>query len=105
MAINKSDRARQFLPFDALKGFYEALREKEIECEKRKILSEEKMEEIANNLNKVYEGNIVKIIYFLNQKYIEYVGKVEKINSAKREIVFKDKNIIHIDDIFNIEIE
>ncbi|MBE5821826.1 MAG: YolD-like family protein [Clostridiales bacterium] len=105
MAISKLDRAKQFLPFDALKGFSDALRKKEIECEKRKILSEEKKEEIAYNLNKIYIGNIVKIIYYYNQKYIEYIGKVEKINLLKREIIFYDKNIIHIDDIFDIKIE
>lgn len=41
MAISRADRARQFLPFDALKGLNEALRNKEIEYEDRKELSEE----------------------------------------------------------------
>ena len=105
MAINRSDRARQFLPFDALKGFREALRKKEIEYEKRKIPSEEKIQEIEYNLNKIYEGSIIKLIYYSNKIYREYIGKVEKINIVKREIIFEDKKIIHIDDIFNIEIE
>ena len=33
MAVNRVSRAKQFLPFDALKGFQEALREKEVEYE------------------------------------------------------------------------
>lgn len=33
--VNNVDRAKQFLPFDALKGFKEALELKEIEMEKR----------------------------------------------------------------------
>ena len=33
--MNNVDRAKQFLPFDALKGFKEALKVKEIEIEKR----------------------------------------------------------------------
>ncbi len=41
MAISRADRAKQFLSFDALKGFSEALREKEIEYEEKKELSEE----------------------------------------------------------------
>ena len=32
--VNDVDRAKQFLPFDALKGFKEALELKEIEMEK-----------------------------------------------------------------------
>lgn len=33
--MNNVDRAKQFLPFDALNGFKEALELKEIEMEKR----------------------------------------------------------------------
>ena len=40
---SRADRAKQFLPFDALKGLQEALREKEIENEEKKELSEEIM--------------------------------------------------------------
>ena len=35
MGVSRSDRARQFLPFDALKGLQEALREKEIELDEK----------------------------------------------------------------------
>ena len=34
MADKRADRASQFIPFDALKGFREALRQKEKEVEK-----------------------------------------------------------------------
>ena len=50
MGISRENRARQFLPFDALKGLQEALREKEIELDERKELSEESIEELSNNL-------------------------------------------------------
>ena len=40
MQINRIARAKQFLPFDALKGLQEALKEKEIEYEERKELIE-----------------------------------------------------------------
>ena len=33
MVVNKVTRAKQFLPFDALKGLKEALKEKELEVE------------------------------------------------------------------------
>ena len=35
---NRVARAKQFLPFDALKGLQEALREKEVEYEEKKDL-------------------------------------------------------------------
>ena len=43
MQINRIARAKQFLPFDALKGLQEALKEKEIEYEERKELSEDSL--------------------------------------------------------------
>lgn len=35
MADKRADRASQFIPFDALKGFREALRQKEKEAEEK----------------------------------------------------------------------
>ncbi len=37
--MDRAERAKQFMPFDALKGFREALREKEKEVEKAKANS------------------------------------------------------------------
>ena len=46
MQVNRISRAKQFLPFDALKGLQEALKEKEIEYEERKELSEETLNDL-----------------------------------------------------------
>ena len=86
MAINKSDRARQFLPFDALKGLQEALREKEreLEEEERKELSEEQCEIISMLLNKLEIGIKIKLRYYKNKQYINYEGIVSKIDSKSK---------------------
>ena len=54
MAIRKkADRAKLFIPFDALKGLKEALREKEkVLCEKKE-LTEEEIEEISFTLKTI----------------------------------------------------
>ena len=64
MVVNKIDRAKQFLPFDALKGFREALREKEVEYEEKIELSEEVLKEIEEEFNKVERGSKVKLRYY-----------------------------------------
>ena len=104
MAINKSDRARQFLPFDALKGLKEALREKELEIEQeeKKVLSEEQCEIISNLLNKVERGSFLKIIHYKNRKYEEYQGIVFKIDTIKKKLIFEDELEIYMDDILDI---
>lgn len=106
MAINKSDRARQFLPFDALKGLQEALREKEMELEQeeKRELSEEQGEIISNLLNKMQSGTKLKVKYYKNKRYVNYEGIVSKIDSVKKRIIFQDEIIIFMEDIFEIEI-
>lgn len=50
------DRAKQFMPYSPLKGFYELIHEKEIIPQERMELSEEKYDELnckINNIKKV----------------------------------------------------
>ena len=104
MQINRMARAKQFLPFDALKGFQEALREKEIEYEERKELSEETLNDLDNILNRIEIGSIVKIKYYKNRKYNEIQGTVTKIDYIKKKIQIENENNINIADIINLAI-
>ena len=56
----KLERAKIFLPFDALKGFQEALREKEKVLVDRKILSIEEKQKISNKLLQIKKGMIIE---------------------------------------------
>ena len=69
MVVNRVARAKQFLPFDALKGLQEALREKKIEYEDKKELSEETLTELNNKFNQIERGSCVKIKYYKNGRY------------------------------------
>ena len=66
---NRVARARQFLPFDALKGLQEALREKEIEYEEKKELSEDTLNNLNDKFNQLDNGRLVKITFYKNGKY------------------------------------
>lgn len=105
MQVNRIARAKQFLPFDALKGLQEALREKEVEQEERKELSEETLSELDKILNRLEIGDNVKIKYYKNKKYIETVGIITKIEPIKKKIQINKNNNININDIINIEIK
>ena len=104
MQVNRIARAKQFLPFDALKGFQEALREKEIEYEEKKELSEETLNDLDNILNRIEVGSIVKIKYYKNRKYNEIQGTVTKIDYIKKKIQIENENNINIADIINLAI-
>ena len=59
-----ADRAMQFAPFAALKGYYESIRLQERITEPKKELSEDEAEAISNTLNKLQVGTTVKIRYY-----------------------------------------
>ncbi len=103
MVVNKLDRAKQFLPFDALKGFQEALRQKEEEFEERKELSEESCLELSSKINEIEIGETIKLKYYKYKKYIEVIGVITKIDFIKKKIQLNRIENINFCDIVNIE--
>ena len=97
-------RAEQFLPFDALKGLQEALREKEQEQEEKIELSEESLLELNNSFNKIEIGSKVKIKFYKNNKYVEISGTITNIDYIKKKIQIENFQNINISDIVSISI-
>ena len=91
---SRISRAKQFLPFDALKGLQEALREKEIEHEEKIELSEETLSELNNKFNKIEKGSKVKIKFYKNNKYIEIIGIITDIDYIKKKIQVNEEQYI-----------
>ena len=102
--MNRVERAKQFLPFDALKGLKEALRkvEKEREEVERIELSEESLEELENKFNRVKQEDIVSIKYYKNKKYVEVTGNITNIDYIKKRIQINKTEDISIYDILDI---
>lgn len=99
----RTERAKQFAPFDALKGLHRALRLKEFEHERieKGDLSDEKICEISATLNKLKFKDVVNVVYFENGHYFNENGQA-KIDYAKQKIEINHKNIDFLDimDIF-----
>lgn len=102
--LSREERARQFLPFDALKGFNEALREKEKEYEERRELSEEEINKISEKLKTIDKGNVISITYYLNTKYVTEIVIVKEIDKMKQRIITLREQIIKFIDILKIEL-
>lgn len=96
-----SNRAKQFAPFDALKGFREALKEKEKIKIDKKELSEDRAKEINDLLKNMKEGMLTTLVYYLDGEYIQLTGIVLKIEKQKRYLQIAER-IIHFDDIYDI---
>ncbi|WP_156300041.1 YolD-like family protein [Streptobacillus canis] len=96
------DRARQFMPFSPLKGFYELIEEKEIIPEEKMVLSEEDYDKLSFKINRLKKGDMVKVKWYKENGYVELIGKVSNIDFENMYlIVVKEK--IKIFDIVEIE--
>ena len=97
------DRAKQFLPFEALKGFKEAIRMIENKGDTKKELSEDNKNDINNILKKLDKGNKVKVKYYYLTEYIEVISNFLKIDEINKVLYLKDTKI-NIEDIISINI-
>ena len=102
--MTNKERAKIFMPFDALKGFREMLQNQEIIKVEKKELSEDKIKEIDLILSKLKKGMLVKITYNNNlSSYQTIEGVLTNIDIIYKTITIV-KNKINIVDLYNIEI-
>ena len=101
--MSRAERAKQFIPFAALKGFSEALREKEKIIVPRAELSEEYQEELNRRLLQIKKNDVINLVYFHNNEYMKISGVVSAIDKTSK--VLKIVNtVIKFDDIYDISI-
>lgn len=96
------ERAKLFMPFDALKGFKEALETKRHVTVPKITLSEDKKEELDLLMQSVQPGTMLTVVYYHENEYIKKTGMVAKINPQMGWIqIVKDK--IRFDDIVELD--
>jgi len=78
------NRAKQFVPFAALKGYEEALRAKEKIVVSKVEFSEEKKEELNRKLLQVHKNDMVTVVYFCKDEYLQMEGRVSRIDKDMR---------------------
>lgn len=101
--MSRANRAKQFAPFDALKGLHDALRLKEYEHEKSQKgdLTEEQIEQISGVLLSLKKNDIIEVTYFDDGYEKTLLGQV-KVNFDMQSLSVDDavtisfENIIHL---------
>lgn len=103
--MTNKERAKIFMPFDALKGFRQALRQEEMIKVEKKEVSEDKAEIIDQTLMKLKKGMLVKIVYYDSTKmqYLLLTGVLTDISDIYKTLTIV-KQKINISDIYEIEI-
>ena len=91
----RSRRAKQFMPFDALRGLKEAIAAKERVIEPRRYPSEDAIAEINTLLLELQKGQIITIVYYggYEQRYLQLTGPVTKVDSYWHSIQIENITI------------
>ncbi|GAA6509425.1 hypothetical protein K360107B91_25930 [Enterocloster bolteae] len=100
--MSVQDRAKQFLPFAALKGLPEALAEKERVVVPKIILTEDMSEELNRKMQQIEPGMIIGVVYFHKDEYLKVTGMVARFNINSRVLQVVNTKI-SFDDVLDIE--
>ena len=100
--MDREQRAKQFLPFSALKGYEEALRERERLWVSRPLLSEESARELDGKLRKLEKGDEIEAVFYRKGEYCRVKGRVTRMNRAVRFLEVNECKI-WFDDLYKLK--
>ena len=98
-----SRRAKQFAPFDALKGLKEAIAAKEKRPEPRRELTDYMKEQINHTLLDLRKGQQVTVVYYgsMEQETLQVTGTVMKVDAYWQTLQI-NKLVIDFSEIYEI---
>ncbi len=97
------NNAKLYMPFQALKGYEEAIKKATKDKTPRRILLEDREESINYFLNNLNLNDLVRIIYYNKDSYLLKRGVVFKIDRSKRYLLINNLKI-SFKDIYDIEV-
>lgn len=101
--MSVENRAKQFMPFAALRGLPEALALKEKIVVEKVELTEDMAAELDWNIQSIEVGKIVTVTYFCKDEYIKKTGMVSKLDTDARILQVVEAKI-SFDDLLKIEL-
>lgn len=103
--MNRQERAKQFMPFDALKGLQEELRIREERRTrvKKKTLSEGEIEKISRTLTRLRQGSKISISFYDKGHYIAIEGYVDEVNQIYEYLKMGNEKIF-FEDIYKLSV-
>ncbi|MDD2978660.1 MAG: YolD-like family protein [Hespellia sp.] len=100
--MNREERAKQFMPFAALKGYEEALHSREKIVVPKMELSEEYAQGLDRKFQQVKKKDIITVVYYSNKEYLKVTGMVSAIDETSRILRIVNCKI-KFDDIYDID--
>lgn len=98
-----NDRAKQFMPFNSLDGYFELLTEAEQESTPKRERTEDEDILLNQTIMRVKKGRMVRITFYDEKNYQMITGMVSHISLALKTIGIVKKEI-RFEDILKLEI-
>ncbi len=100
--MTMEERAKQFAPFAALKGYEEMIERAGVVVAERKTLTDERAEALSQTVAQLKKGDMIKVVYYSDGKYVTSTGILSRLDETTR-VLFVVKTKIKFDDIYDIE--
>ena len=105
--MNREERAKQFLPFDALKGLREELKKREAAALRRdrRQLSDEEAEKISRHLLQLKRGQTAEVVFYDSSWYRNRRGEVLSVNTVTAMLTLSvegEKLSIAFEDLYRL---
>lgn len=101
--LSRTERAKQFMPFAALRGYYDMIKKCERIKEPKRELLDKEAEKLSEKINELEKGMLIKLKYYNLDAYDEITGIVSEIDKNYKVLsIIKTK--IKFCDILKIEI-
>ena len=102
--MDRENRAKQFMPFAALKGYPDALRSVEQVWEPQTELSEESEEELNKKLCQIQKGDVIRVKYYCNGTYRWLGGPVDRLDKTDKYLSIGETKI-YFSRLYRVEID
>lgn len=99
---NRGTDAAQFMPFAALSGYYDLVREQEQTSEPRRTPTEERVEEVSRMLMRLRKGDEVLVVHYERNVYTVTRGTVRQVDEALRSLDLASGKRILFEDIWEL---
>jgi hypothetical protein len=100
---SRQERAKMFMPFAALRGYYQLIKEQSRKKEVKRELSDDELLKLDNKLNEIKKGMMIKITYYKTDAYETITGLISNIDLTFHTITIV-KTKIKFNDISDIEL-
>ena len=98
----RQERARQFMPFAALRGYYDIVREQARNKEPKRDLAEDELSVIYEKIKQIKKRIMITVTYYNIDAYVKITGIVSNIDETFQTLTIV-KTKIPFDDILDVD--